>query len=384
MKHMLKYIRIIHENGMNLTVTIIERGTYMEDQQSFQPKPPGLPKGLVKKVIFGIIGVLLIALGSTTFYTVQEQEKAVILTFGKYSATVDAGLHFKLPYPIQQVIKVPANITQRIEIGYRDNNGTIEVMEDEAMMITGDENIVSADAVVEYRISDPRNYLFNIEEPERFLRNAASASIRSVIGSKKLDYVITNGKTEVQTEVKIKLNEINEMYQTGIFIVDLKFQDIEPPDGEVQQAFKQVTDAREEKNTKINNARKYENDRIPKARGEAQALLEQAEAEKQSRILNAQGDVAKFNAIYEEYANNPAVTQERLVLETLEKILPQAKIFITDGNNGTVNYMSLNELLRQRSTSSTTTTSSGTSTQQSTSTSQTQSQTQGNTQGGGA
>lgn len=338
----------------------------MDEQQSpfgsggSRPNPPQLPKNLVRNIVIGVIVFVVLALGSTTFYTVQEQEKAAILTFGKYTSTSDAGLHFKLPYPIQKVIIIPANITQRIEIGYRQRNGQTVVVEEEALMITGDENIVSADAVVEWRIANPEQYLFNIEEPEVFLRNSASAAIRSVIGSRQLDYVITDGKTEVQAEVKAKLNELNDAYQTGIFIMDLKFQDIEPPVGEVQQAFKEVTNAREEKNTKINNARKYENDRIPKARGEAQALLEQAEAQKQSRILNAQGDVAKFNAIYEEFSNNPAVTQERLVLETLEKILPQAQIIITDSNSGNnVNYMSLNELLRNRSQTSTTTTQGG-------------------------
>jgi membrane protease subunit HflK len=331
-----------------------------EQHQSFQPKPPELPKGLGKKIAIGIILLVVVFLGSTTFYTVQEQEKAAILTFGKYTSTSDAGLHFKLPYPIQKAIIVPANITQRIEIGYRENNGQTVAVEEEAMMITGDENIVSADAVVEWRITELEKYLFNIEHPEVFLRNAASAAIRSVIGSKRLDYVITDGKTEVQAEVLAKLDELNEKYQTGIFVIDLKFQDIEPPEGEVQQAFREVTNAREEKNTKINNARKYENDRIPKARGEAQALLEQAEAEKQSRILNAQGDVAKFNAIYAEFAKNPGVTQSRLVIETLEKVLPQAQIFITDSGNGnTVNYMSLNELLRQRGQSTTPSTQGG-------------------------
>lgn len=319
------------------------------NEQPLEMRPPQWPKGLGKKIAIGVVVLIAVILGSSTFYTVQEQEKAAILTFGKYTSTSDAGLHFKLPYPIQKVIKVPAVITQRIEIGYREQRGQTVIVEEEAFMITGDENIVSADAVVEWRISDPEKYLFNIDNAEVFLRNSAIASIRSVIGAKRLDYVITDGKTEVQTEVKMKLDELNEKYQTGIFIIDLKFQDIEPPEGEVQQAFKQVTDAREEKNTKINNARKYENDRIPKARGEAQAMLERAEAEKQSRILNAQGDVAKFDAIYTEFVANPAVTQQRLVIETLEKILPKAQIFITDSGNGnTVNYMSLNELLRQR------------------------------------
>ncbi|WP_051251439.1 FtsH protease activity modulator HflK [Paenibacillus harenae] len=310
-------------------------------------RPPELKPGTVKKLVIGIAAaIILIMIGSSSFYTVQEQERAAILTFGKYTGESSAGLHFKWPYPIQQVITVPAELTQRIHIGYRQEGTKAIPVDDEALMITGDENIVSADAVVQWKISNIRDYLFNIDNEEQFLRNAASSSIRAVIGSVKLDYAITDGKTVIQDQVREKLIELQAKYKTGIQIIDIKFQDIEPPSGQVAEAFREVTNAREEKNTKINNAAKYENDRIPKARGEAQALLENAEGEKKSRILNAEGDVAKFNAIYAEYKNNPNVTQSRLVLETLEKILPKAKIFITNSNSDTVNYLPLNELLR--------------------------------------
>lgn len=306
-----------------------------------------IPPGLFRKIAIGIGVVILAMIGYSSFYTVQEQERAAILTFGKYTDEATAGLHFKWPYPIQQVIKVPAELTQRINIGYRQVGDQITPVEEEAMMITGDENIVSADAVVQWKISSIRDYLYNVDDPERFLRNAASASIRSVIGSEKLDYAITDGKTAIQDKVREKLLELQTKYKTGIQIVDIKFQDIEPPSGQVEDAFREVTNAREEKNTKINNANKYENDRIPKARGEAQALIEKATAEQKSRILNAQGDVAKFNAIFEQYKLNPDVTQSRLIIETLEKILPNAKIFISDSSGGdTVKYLPINELLQ--------------------------------------
>lgn len=308
---------------------------------------PQLPKGSIKKIIFGIVAVLVISIGWSCFYTVQEQEEAAILTFGKLTETQDkSGLHFKMPYPIQQVVIVPAKLTQRLHIGYREQGSNLVMVEEESLMITGDENIVSADAVVEWRISNVRDFLYNIDNPERFLRNSASAAIRSVIGATNLDYAITEGKTLIQADVKARLEELQLQYNSGIQIVDLKFQDIEPPEGEVQQAFKEVTNAREEKNTKINQAQKYVNDRLPKARGEAQALIEGAEAEKKSRILNAEGDVAKFNAIYNEYAKNPIVTSNRLILETLEKILPNAKVIVTDGAGDTVKYLPLNEMLQ--------------------------------------
>ncbi|MFC4598918.1 FtsH protease activity modulator HflK [Cohnella hongkongensis] len=312
-----------------------------------QNNPLNLPPGMLKKIIIGAIAVAAIAIGSTCFYTVQEQERAAILTFGKYTGEATAGLHFKWPYPVQQVIIVPAELTQRIHIGYRVSGDAETPVEEEALMITGDENIVSADAVVQWRISNVRDYLYNIDNPEQFLRNAASSSIRSVIGSEKLDYAITDGKTEIQDKVREKLLELQNKYQTGIQIIDIKFQDIEPPSGQVEEAFRAVTNAREEKNTKINNAAQYENDKIPKARGEAQALIENAEAVKKSRILNAQGDVAQFNAIYAEYTKNKGITESRLLLETLEKILPNAQIIISDAAGGdTVKYLPLNELLR--------------------------------------
>ncbi|RKP55440.1 FtsH protease activity modulator HflK [Cohnella endophytica] len=311
-----------------------------------------IPPGLFKKIAIGVAALFVAIIAYSSFYTVQEQERAAILTFGKYTGESTAGLHFKWPYPIQQVIVVPAELTQRIYIGYRQDGDIVTPIEEEAMMITGDENIVSADAVVQWKISNIQQYLYNIDNPEQFLRNAASSSIRSVIGSEKLDYAITDGKTEIQDKVREILIELQGKYQTGMQIIDIKFQDIEPPSGQVEEAFRNVTNAREEKNTKINNANKYENDKIPKARGEAQALLENAEGVKKSRILNAEGDVAQFNAIYAEYAKNPGVTESRLIMETLEKILPKAKIFISDSKSDTVKYLPINELLRNSSQTS--------------------------------
>jgi membrane protease subunit HflK len=315
------------------------------------PEMPNLPPGLVRKIIFGVIILVIVLFGFSMFYTVDEGQRAAVITFGKYDYEETAGLQFKLPYPIQRVVVLDAGITQRMTIGYTENGGGGSIaVESEALMITGDENIVSADAVVHWKIADMESYLFNIDHPEQILRNGAISSIRSVMGSKRLDYAITEGKTEIQTEVRTKLTELMENYDTGIQIIDVKFQDIEPPAGEVQQAFREVTNAREEKNTKINNANKYMNERLPKARGEAQALLEQAEGQKKSRILNAQGDVAQFNAIYTEFAKNPQVTEQRLILETLEKVLPNAKIFITDGAGDTVKYLPINEVLKGSTT----------------------------------
>lgn len=317
---------------------------------SKQYKPEITPK-MIKRIVIGIVAIFVIAIGFSMFYTVQEEEHVAIITFGEFTGEqTEAGLYFKAPYPIQKVVKVPAKLTQKINIGFReDRDGNIIVVEEEALMITGDENIVHADAIVEWKIENVHNYLYNIGDGISFLRNSATSAIRSVIGSQNLDYAITDGKTEIQALVTEQLKQLQLNYKTGIHIIEVKFQDIEPPSGEVDQAFKNVTNAREEKNTKINNAHKYENEKIPVARGEAQALMEKAGAIKEARIFTAQGDVAKFNAIYEEYKKNPDITESRLILETIEKILPNAKIIITDGNGSTVNYLPLNELMSKSS-----------------------------------
>ena len=324
-------------------------------ESSYQkPNVPEITPATIKKVVIGIVVIVALIFGFSMFYTVQEEEYAAIITFGEYTGEqTEAGLYFKAPYPIQKIVKVPAKLTQKINIGFReDDKGAIQVIEEEALMITGDENIVHADAIVEWKISNVHRYLYNIGDGESFLRNSATSAIRSVIGSQTLDYAITDGKTEIQALVTEQLKQLQLDYETGIHIIEVKFQDIEPPSGEVEQAFRDVTNAREEQNTKVNNARKYENEKIPVARGEAQALIENAEAIKRARIFTAQGDVARFNAIYGEYKKNPAVTESRLIIETLEQILPNAQIFITDGNGDTVNYLPLNELMKDKTDNS--------------------------------
>lgn len=320
---------------------------YGSGNQNQRPDIPQITPAMIKKIIIGVIVVAILALGSSMFYVVEEFEHAAILTFGKLTFTEEtSGLKFKAPYPIQRVIKVPAQLIQELEIGFIERNGQIVVVEEEALMITGDENIVHADAIVEWRISDVYKFLYNIDNGEEFLRNAVSASIRSVIGSTNLDFAITDGKTEIEARATEELLALMEDYDTGIHVNALRFQDIEPPAGEVEQAFRDVTNAREEQNTRVNRARQYSNERIPVARGEAQALIEAAEASKESRILAATGDVARFNAIYEEYLNNPVVTESRLILEAIEQVLPNAQIIITNGSGDTVQYLPLNELMR--------------------------------------
>ncbi|MFZ5825128.1 MAG: FtsH protease activity modulator HflK [Bacillota bacterium] len=290
----------------------------------------------------GFLGVLLVALlvnlALTSWFKVEEHEEALVLTMGRATRQVDKGVHGKLPWPIETVVTRPVRIVKQLTFGYREKGGKLELVPDEALMITGDENIVWADLLVEWKIADIGRYEFASEDPERLLLHATSAALRSVMGTTSLDYAITTGKFEIQAEVQRQLTALMDRYDVGIRVESVKLQDVEPPT-EVSPQFKAVTDAREAKQTKINEAGKYEAERIPKARGEAQQLLEQAAANKQARINQALGDVAKYKAIYEAYTANPQVTRKRLILETLEAILPGAEITIVEANGDTVKYL---------------------------------------------
>jgi membrane protease subunit HflK len=196
-------------------------------------------------------------------------------------------------------------------------------------MLTGDENIVSADAIVQYKIKDPVSYLFNIILPEETVKSAAEAALRQVIGERKIDEALTIGKYEIQEETKKLLQILLDSYKSGIFVVAVQLQDVNPPN-EVQEAFKDVASAKEDKSKYINQAQGYENDLIPKARGEAVQITKEAEGYKIERIKKAEGDVAKFNNILTEYKKGEYITQARLYLETMEEILPNMNKVIVD------------------------------------------------------
>ncbi len=296
----------------------------------------------IRNAILGFLLVALLAdLALTTWFRVEEHEGALVLTMGQANRQVEKGVHGKLPWPLEAVVIRPVRLTQQLTFGYTERNGQTVLVPDEALMITGDENIVWADLLVEWKIADIKKFEFAAEDPERLLRNAVSSALRSTMGTTSLDFAITTGKFEVQTEVQKQLVTLMDSYDVGISVESVKLQDVEPPD-EVEAEFKAVTDAREARLTKINEAGKYEAERMPRARAESQQLLEQAEANKQARINQAQGDVAKYKALLEAYKASPTVTEKRLILETLETILPGAEIIIMDSNAGdTVKYLPL-------------------------------------------
>lgn len=301
-------------------------------------------KQITTLFIGGIIVLLLAISLMTSWYTVDESEQAAVHTFGKVTDEVqDAGLHFKLPWPIQTVAIVSKE-TFSLTFGYEEKGEQVVPHLDEAKMITGDENIVLADLVVQWRIENLPDYLYQSNNPQGILYNATSSALRGVIGSSKIDSALTDGKPEIEARVRQQLSRLMEHYQVGIAIVDVKLQDVDLPTEEVRSAFTQVTDAREQRNTKINQARKYNNEKYNEALGEAEAKISRAKGQKAERIETARGDVAKFNGVYTEYVKNPEITQQRLIIESLETILPGAEIYIMDDSESTVKYLPIRPL----------------------------------------
>lgn len=299
-------------------------------------------KRALMMVGLGIFGVVALIAVFTSWYTVDESEQAVIITFGRADETVtNSGLHFKLPWPVQSV-EILSKETFSLQFGYKQNKeGELEVYDVETKMITGDNNIVLTDLVVQWKIIDPRKYLFNAQNPEKILHSATSSAIRSIIGSSKIDDALTDGKGEIEVETRDLLVTLIEKYDIGISILGVKLQDVELPNKDVRAAFTAVTDALETKNTKINEAKKYVNQRTSEAEGEKDAIISKAEGAKTARIQQAQGDVAVFNKLYEQYKGNQQITRERLIIETLETVLPKAQLYIMNDDGNTMKYLPL-------------------------------------------
>ena len=296
---------------------------------------------------FKLMPVVLAALAIwllTGTYMVGPDEVGVVRTFGEHTRVAQSGLNWHFPVPIETVNTPKVTEVKRVEIGFRTlRNGQYRTVEKESLMLTGDENIVDAEMIVQYKIKDPVAYLFNIVEPELTVREAAEASLRTVVGRNKIDETLTTGKFTIQEETKFQLQSILDLYESGIHVVAVQLQDVSPPK-EVIGAFKDVASAKEDKNRMVNQAEGYRNDLIPKARGEAEAMIRDAEGFRESRIKRAEGDAAKFTTILQEYRKAKSITEKRLYLETMEKVLPGIeKIIIPDKDSGNMlNLLNLN------------------------------------------
>lgn len=290
---------------------------------------------LVLLVLLVLLALFLVFTALNSFYTIREQESAVLVTFGVPTTVTASGLHFKIPY-IQQVHKVDMTI-KGFALGYREN--TNESIDDESLMITSDYNFVNVDFYVEYRVTDPAAYLYSSAEPELILKTLAQSYIRDTIGLYPVDDVITTGKNQIQAEIKDKLADRLIAEDIGLQLVNITIQDAEPPTAEVLAAFKEVETAKQGADTAINNANKYRSEQIPAAEAQADQILQQAEAERTARVNEALGQVARFNSMYEEYARYPLITKQRMYYETMEELLPSLKVIIQDENGNTLNVL---------------------------------------------
>lgn len=301
----------------------------MNGFETVDPKPgKGGTPSLGKLIAIVAVVVVALILVTGSFYTIKEQEQAVLITFGQAKAVTEPGLHFKIPL-VQQVKKVNTTI-QGFTIGY--DAKTDASYEDEALMITSDYNFVMVDFFVEYRFSDPVKAIYASQEPVAILKNISMSCIRNVIGSYPVDDVLTTGKNEIQAAIKTMILDKLDQQDLGIQLVNITIQDSEPPTTEVMEAFKAVETAKQGKETSLNNANKYRNEQIPQAQAAADAIIKDAEADKAKRINEATAQVARFNAMYEEYIKNPEITKQRMFYEAMEEVLPQLKVIIESPN----------------------------------------------------
>ncbi len=324
-----------------------ENGTYSWSKNTVgQPPKPVKPtdwKKLRTILVVAAVALFLVIAGSTSFYTVDDKQQAVVTTFGAVTDITEAGVHFKLPFGIQKVQKVDVNVYQKIELGYRSDNSSLgyTVKPGESTMITGDYNIVNIDFFVEYRISDPVAYIYSSNQPELILRSLLQSQVRNVVGSTTVDDVLTTGKENIQMQVRALVTEILEEYQIGLSLVDVRIQDSEPPTLEVIEAFKAVETAKQQAEAVVNDAKAYQNAQLPQAEAEADKLLQNAQYLKQKRINEAIEQVAMFEAMYKEYIQNPDSTKARMYFEAISEILPGVKLYIntSSGENGDVQML---------------------------------------------
>ena len=316
-----------------------ENGTYRWVKNNTPREPVNWKK--VRRIALVVALALVLVIGSSScFYTVDDKQQAVVTTFGKVTDVTDAGLHFKMPFGIQQVRKVDVNVYQKIELGYTSSSDDYyEVNEKESTMITGDYNIVNVDFFVEYKISDPVKYLYSSNKPEMILRNLIQSQIRNVVGSTSVDAVLTDGKESIQSQVKDLVTQILQEYDIGLTLVDVRIQDSEPPTQDVIEAFKAVETAKQQAETVVNDAKAYQNAQLPDAQAQADKLVQNAEYLKQKRINEATPQVAMFSAMYEEYKLNPEITRSRMYYEAISQILPDVKLFVNTGSGENVDML---------------------------------------------
>jgi len=329
------------------------------------PQPPDLEELLrrsqqrMKQIIpggvsgargFALVAILVIAVWAASgFYRVLPDEQGVELVFGKWEATTPPGLNYNFPAPIGEVYTPKVTFVNRVEIGYRDEGGTSGVgrqVPTESLMLTGDENIIDINFVVNWIIKDAGLFLFNIRYPEQTVKDVAESAMREVIGRKDLGFLLTQGRNVVEVETLDLMQRILDEYGAGVQVTQVQLQKVDPP-AAVIDAYRDVQAAKADKERFVNQAQAYRNSILPVAQGEAEKLRQEAEAYKQEAINRALGEASRFSAVYDQYAQAKDVTKRRIYIETMQEILHNMSKIIVDtsgGTQGILPYLPLPEL----------------------------------------
>ena len=325
----------------------MENNTYRWVKDNPPKKSSGGFRLTPKAVLLGLLTLVLLIGVFTSFYTVDDKQQAVVTTFGAVTDITEPGLHFKLPFGIQKVRRVDVNVYQKIELGYiTDSTGTAVTKTSESTMITGDYNIVNVDFFVEYKISDPVKFLYSSSNPELILRNLIQSQVRNVVGSSSVDAVLTDGKENIQMQVKDLVTQILAEYDIGLTLVDVRIQDSEPPTQAVIEAFKAVETAKQQAEAVVNEAKAYQNAQLPNAEAQVDRLLQDAEYQYTKRVNEAEEKVALFNATFAQYSLNPEITLSRMYYEAIMEVLPGVKVYInTSGDDDVQMLLPLENLM---------------------------------------
>lgn len=323
-----------------------------DDFPSMEIKLPKIKAGWIKIIIAALV-IIILLFGSV--YQISPEEIGVILRFGKFVASTEPGLHFKIPLWVDELIKVPVQRQLKLEFGFRTTRPGIRTEYrvtpetfKEAVMLTGDLNVAVVEWIVQYKIKDPYNYLFKIRDVDSTFRYMNEAVVRRVVGDSSVDEVITIGRARVETEAREELQQLCDLYEIGIEVNQLKLQDVNPPDP-VKPSFNEVNEALQEKERKINEALSEYNQEIPRAKGEAEQTIRASEGYATERVNRSQGDANRFTAIYREYARAPLVTRRRLYLETINEILPKIskKIIFDEKQKNILPLLNLGEEVKK-------------------------------------
>ena len=299
-------------------------------------------------VILGIVALVWLASG---IYIVDAGKQGVVMRFGAFSQVTPPGPHWRIPYPIEQVEIVDVEQRRFVEIGYRSGAAgqAVVAVPREALMLTEDENIVNIQLAVQYQVSDPKKYLFDVRDPDAVLKQVAESVIREVVGKSEMDFVLKEGRAQVVGDIKTLMQKTLETYKAGLLVSDVNLQDAQPPE-EVQAAFSDAIRAREDKERLKNEAEAYANDVIPRARGAAARKIQEANGYKESLIAKAEGEASRFTQLLSEYRKAPEVTRKRLYLETMESVLGKTgKVVVDSDSTGNLMYLPLDQLLKQNS-----------------------------------